>query len=235
MLPLETSTLLLCAALITVSLTLMALFKPARSQSKPDEARPALIKLVLVLVIMLAFVVNLDLLNPISTERNFIVLLPVMAIVLGCVTELLSQCGKFRWWLFTSILLIGSWSAVNLSRSYTLMSLKWAPQQNWKATAQFAIDNDSANKKIYYLRNSDSEETERVFNFYLKKLSDGKLSAERRYFSQVLTLPRPAILIFGQANQKDVNTILKENQLLTESVHYPVQSLGSTTGVILFP
>ena len=235
MLPLETSVLLLCAALITVALTLLALFKPSRSQSKPDEARPALIKLVLVLVIMLAFVASLDLLNPISTERNFIVLLPVLAVMLGCVTERLSQRGQSRWWLLILVVLIESWSAVNLSRSYTLMSLKWAPQQNWKATAQYAIDNDSANKKIYYLRNSDSEDTERVFNFYIKKLSDYKLSAERVYMSQLPTLTRPAQLIFGQANQNDLNRILRESNLKPEAVFFPKQSLGSTTGVILFP
>ncbi len=235
MLPLEGSAPLLFAALIMLTLIFLALRNPASSESRADEARQALIKVALVLVAILAFVVTLDLMNPISTERNFIVVLPVVAIIVGCVTERLSQRGQSRWWLLVSITLVGSWSAVNLSRSYTLMSLKWAPQQNWKATAQYALDNASENKKIYYLRNNDSEDTERVFNFYIKKLSDNKILAERVYISQLPTLSRPAQLIFGQANQNDVNRILRESNLKPESVFFPKQSLGSTTGVISFP
>ena len=132
-------------------------------------------------------------------------------------------------------MLVGSWSVVNLTRSYTLMALKWGPQQNWKATAQYAIDHTSENKKIYYFRNSDSEEVERVFNFYIKKLSDNKLSAERLYISQIPTVPRPALLVFGHTNQNDVNAIVRENRLKPENVYYPRQSLGSTTGVISLP
>ena len=235
MLPLATIVLILCAVLITFTLTLFALFKPSRSQPTLDQTRPALMKLVLVLVVMLAFVVTLDLMNPISTERNFIVLLPVIAIAAGCVTELLTKRGQSRWWLLICIALVGSWSAVNLTRSYALMSLKWGPQQNWKATAQYAIKNTSENKRIYYFRNSDAEDIDRVFNFYIKKLSGNKLSAERLYISQILSTPRPVILIFGHANKNDVNAIVRENHLKPESVYYPTQSLGSTTGVIFLP
>ena len=235
MLPLENSTLMLGAALITITCILLAMFKPVRTQPKIDEARPALLRLALVLLVMLAFVMTLDLMNPISTERNFIVLLPLVALIVGCVTDLLTKQGQSRWWLLICIALVSGWSAVSLSNSYTLMSLKWGPQQNWKATAQYAIDHASENKKIYYFRNSDSEEVERVFNFYIKKLSGNKLSAERLYISQILTVPRPALLIFGHTNQNDVNAIVRENHLKPGNVYYPTQSLGSTSGVISFP
>ena len=235
MLPLETSALILCAALIIITLTVLAIFKASRRQSKIDGVRLALIKLVVVLLAMLAFVVTLDLMNPISTERNFIVLLPVVALAAGYVIERLTKPVQSRWWLLICVALVGSWSAVNLTRSFSLMSLKWAPQQNWKATAQYVVDHAQENKKIYYLRNSDSEDTERVFNYYIKKLSNNKLAAERVYISQLPTLPRPAHLIFGQANPNDVNRILRESKLTPESVFLPKQSLGSTTGVISFP
>ena len=235
MLPLENSTLMLGAALITITFILLAMSKSARSPPKIDEARRALLRSVLAVVVMLVFVTTLDLMNPISTERNFIVLLPVVAIIVGCVTDLLTKPGQSRWWLLICIALVSGWSAVSLSRSYTLMALKWGPQQNWKATAQYAIEHTSENKKIYYFRNSDSEEVERVFNFYIKKLSDNKLSAERLYISQIPTVPRPALLIFGHTNQNDVNAIVRENRLKPENVYYPRQSLGSTTGVISLP
>ena len=235
MLPLESSTLILVAALITITFIFLAIFKLVRSPPKIDWVRPALLRLVLALVVMLAFGMTLDLMNPISTERNYIVLLPVVAIIVGCIIDRLTEQGQSRWWLLICIALVGSWSAVNLSRSYTLMSLKWGPQQNWKATAQYAIDHASENKKVYYFRNSDSEEIERVFNFYIKKLSDNKLSAERLYISQIPTVPRPALLIFGHTNQNDVNAIVRENHLKPDNVYYPTQSLGSTTGVISLP
>lgn len=233
-LPLETPVLILCAAFILSVCILFALFNPLRSSSKTLDVQPVLLKLVLISVIVLGLVLTLDLLNPISTERNFIVLLPVVALIAGCVTERLTQQGQSRVWLILCVALVGGWSAVNLTTSYTLMSLKWTPQQNWKATASYVVEHASAYKKIYYFRNSDAEEIERVFNFYLKKLSDNKLSAERRYISQMLTLPRPSLLIFGQTNQATVNSIVNESQLRPETVYYPVQSLGSTTGVILF-
>ena len=234
-LPLETSTLILCSAAVMAALTTLVLFKSVRSPSLAHSAPRALMKLALVLAVMLAFVISLDLMNPISTERNFIVLLPVIAMMVGCITELLIRHGQSRWWLLICVVLVGGWSAVNLTRSYTLMTLKWGPQQNWKATAQYAITNASDNKKIYYFRNSDSEEIERVFNFYIKKLSDNKLSAERLYVSQIPTVPRPAMLIFGHTNQNDVNAIIRESHLKPENVYYPPQSLGSTSGVISFP
>lgn len=235
MLQLESATLILCAGAIMTALTILVLLKSVRYQLATDHARPTLVKLVLALAVMLAFVITLDLMNPISTERNFIVLLPLVALIVGCVTDLLTKQGQSRWWLLICIALVSSWSAVNLSKSYRLMSLKWGPQQNWRATAQYAIDHASENKKIYYFRNSDSEEVERVFNFYIKKLSGNKLSAERLYISQIPTVPRPAILIFGHTNQNDVNAIVRENRLKPESVYYPRQSLGSTTGVISLP
>ena len=235
MLPLENSTLILAATLITITLGFIAIFNTYSGRSKTDEARPALIKLVPVSLVMLAFVITLDLINPISTERNFIVLLPVLAIIVGCITERLARPGQWRWWLPICIVLLSSWSVVNLTRSYDLMSLKWMPQQNWKATAQHVVNRAQENKKIYYLRNSESEDTERVFNFYIKKLSNNTLSAERVYISQLPTLPRSAYLIFGQTNQNDVNRILRESNLKPELVFFPRQSLGSTTGVISFP
>ena len=235
MLPLENSTLILAATLITITLGLIAIFNTYSGRSKTDDAWPALIKLVPVSLVMLAFVLALDLMNPISTERNFIVLLPVVAIIVGCITELLAKPGQWRWWLPICIVLVGSWSVVNLTRSFDLMSLKWTPQQNWKATAQHVVNRTQENKKIYYLRNSESEDTERVFNFYIRKLSNNTLSAERVYISQLPTLPRPAYLIFGQTNQNDVSRILRESNLKLELVFFPRQSLGSTTGVISFP
>ncbi len=114
---------MLGAALITITFILLAMFKQVRSQSKIDEARPALLKLALVLLVILVFVMTLDLMNPISTERNFIVLLPLVALIVGYVTDLLTKQGQSSWWLLICIALVSGWSAVSLSKSYTLMSL----------------------------------------------------------------------------------------------------------------
>jgi len=191
-------------------------------------------KIVFIIFGLLFIVTIADQLSPISTERNFIALLPSVSIASGIFISIVLSRTRFRLRaLFFVVFLITAWGALSLNFSYYLLDLKWGPQQNWKASAQYVIDHHEG-AKIYYLRSSDSDETDRVFNFYIKKLSQGRLSAERIYISQLPTMPRPAILPFALLNTSTIDQIYKQNNLTEDSVFYPTQSLSGTTGVFTF-
>ena len=114
-----------------------------------------------------------------------------------------------------------------------LLALKWTPQQNWRATAQFVIDNHTS-QNLYYLRVRDDDETDRVFNFYIQKLSANRLSVERKYIQQMTDINGPAFLILGGANQGLFDMVKKQSLRPVLQLFQPTQSLNGTTGVIVF-
>ena len=191
-------------------------------------------RVVFIIVGLLLLAIIADQLSPISTERNFIILVPSVSIASGFFMSIVLNRARFRIRpLLIVVFLITAWGVLSLNFSYYLLVLKWGPQQNWKASAQYVIDRHEG-AKIYYLRSSDADETDRVFNFYIKKLSQGRLSAERIYISQLPTMPRPAILFFALLNASTIDQIYKQNNLTKDAVFYPEQSLSGTTGVFIF-
>lgn len=186
-----------------------------------------------VCALMLAGIILIDWISPISTERNFIVLLPSLSIALGLMTEFLyARCRMpIRAAIPASVILL---SVNNLTFAHYLLTLKWGPQQNWRATAQYVVDNITS-EKLYYLRNRDDDETDRVFNFYISKLSQKTLQAERIYIEQVDQLTESSYLILGGANQNLFSEVRRRRPNDNLQIFQPSQSLGNTTGVIIIP
>lgn len=192
----------------------------------------SLYRLTALLLIMIFGIACADIITPISTERNFIVLLPAVSLVVGvCIELLIFKSHKIG----SSIVVIATmmWSLNSLYFAQYLMHLKWMPQQNWKSTAQYVVNNYKS-QSLYYLRNSDEEETERVFNFYVNKLSNGSLSLERIYIEQVSEIPTNSFLVLGGANPSVFEQVKTRSNRQGLKVFQPVQSLGWTTGMIEF-
>jgi uncharacterized membrane protein len=191
-----------------------------------------LYKLVLVTSLMLFGIATIDAVSPISTERNFIVMLPVVSLLVGyCAQQVFYQKNqKVIFIIFIGVIV---WAANSLIFTNYLLALKWAPQQNWRATAQFVIDNRKS-QGLYYLRARDDEETDRVFNFYIKKLSANTLTVERKYIEQIADINGPAFIILGGANQGLFDMVKKHSTQPVLQIFQPTQSLNATTGVIEF-
>ena len=70
------------------------------------------------------------------------------------------------------------------------------PQQNWRRTAQYVVDNYKSGK-LYDLCDCDDEEVDRIFNFYIKNLSADTLALERIYVEQLPDIKVVSILVLG--------------------------------------
>ena len=223
----------LTITVISVGIIVCIALTKNRSDGHFDNLARRIIRSISIIAVMLIGIAAIDSISPISTERNFIVLLPVLSLMIGLIGQFTTSndSATLKIVLVLSICLI---ALNNLNFSYQLLSIKWAPQQNWRATAQYAIDNLTT-EKLYYLRNRDDDETERVFNFYVSKLSNSGLHAERIYIEQIEGIKEPAFLILGGAHAGLFSEVQRRRPRDTITIFQPMQSLGGTTGVIIIP
>jgi uncharacterized membrane protein len=231
--PASSDTLLVIYGSIFLMILAYGLLAQYRYQSPYNNQTPTIYRATSLLVSMIVVISVADVISPISTERNFIVLLPTLSILTGLLVYSWLQRQEP---LITSgvlIILIISTGLNNLHFAATLMSLKWGPQQNWRESAQFVVKNRTT-ERLYYLRNRDDEETDRVFNFYIQKLSDNTLSLERIYIGQIPEISRPAFLVLGGTSPSVVKEVMQLSKSPKALFFQPKQSLSSTTGVIIF-
>jgi hypothetical protein len=224
--------LFIYAALIIIFVAYVGLTKASPVTNNVVSMRLGIYRLAGVCVSMLCGIAVIDSVTPISTERNFIVMLPTVSLLMGlCCERIFVAKPK----LLSGLLLVGSliWGINALLFSHYLLALKWAPQHNWRASAQFVVDNRT-NEKLYYLRNRDEPEIERVFNFYIHKLSQGRLSLERIYIEQLVDIKEPAMLVLGGVGPGVFEDIKKRMGNRPLTVYQPPQSLNASTGVVRF-
>lgn len=223
---------LLLIALFLMSVIAYSAFINRKSALAEIPASNCLNKLIALLCLMLFGIVSVDTFSAISTERNFIVLLPSVSLIIGFAAERLLYKHK-KITTYTTVLVIALWATNSLYFSYHLLKLKWEPQQNWRGTAQFVIDNYKLGK-LYYLRNRDDEEVDRVFNFYIKKLSAETIALERIYIEQIPDIKAPSMLVLGGASPSTFELVKKRIPSSNLQIFQPKQSLGGTTGVMIF-
>jgi hypothetical protein len=231
-LPNLNDTLLALCACCLVFLIIYSVSICKKNMPRSTTVSSRLRKLLFVTSLMVFGVAAVDAVSPISTERNFIVMLPVVSLLVGYCTQQVFQ-QKNQIVIIVILLGVVGWAVNSLMFTNYLLTLKWAPQQNWRASAQFVIDNHSS-QNLYYLRVRDDEETDRVFNFYIQKLSANRLTVERKYIQQMTDINGPAFLILGGANQGLFDMVKKQSPRPVLQIFQPTQSLNGTTGVIVF-
>lgn len=118
----------------------------------------------LMIVIFVAIIALIDLNTPISTARNFIVLLPALALILAGFSQALYE--RLRGWrrlLLFAILTIGL--VVQLKSAAVAVAAKSYPRSNWKDLAA-AIRNSNICDEGCYSDFADS-----YFNYYFRGLN----------------------------------------------------------------
>ena len=99
-----------------------------------------------IVFVSFVFVVSaIDYHSPISTRRNFIVLLPIVSILFGCAALGLKKSG-FKYAFF--LVVVGG--LANLGTSLVSVESKVSPEQNHSEAASFIEDN-IRNESVYYL------------------------------------------------------------------------------------
>jgi hypothetical protein len=160
----------------------------------------------LVSLIFLIVVATIDLWSPISTKRNYIVLLPFIGIVIaGAITLQTHKSPTYSkkilgvFLVFCSVSLYGSFDSV-YRKSHT--------GQDWRGASLYLIKSH-ADKSIYITSGNKYDSWRYIVtNFYLKKFSEGSLKA-LPYFVDKTILDRPAAIIFGH-NESEADDLERE-------------------------
>lgn len=103
-------------------------------------------KIIILFLLFLAIVAVIDSHSPISTRRNYIVLLPLFSIFLGLAAQGLKKSG-FKWVFL--VLVVGGIG--NLGASFVQVSSKSSPHQDHAAAVDFIERNAGPEDNIYYL------------------------------------------------------------------------------------
>jgi uncharacterized membrane protein len=218
--------------MLSTSLILVLLvyrFKQAHRFQNVFE-QSVILKTSFCLLWVLISIAVIDIHTPISTDRNYIAVLPLVSILFGL------ALGAVREIRYASIVILAiafSWGKMQLDYSYTLLKAKSSPLQNWKASAEYLVQH-AAGQKIYYLRLADSDEIERVFNYYVERASKGTLKVERICASMLKNIASPAIVFVGAVAADTINQIVAAENIAPKDVFYPAQSWQNSTAILRF-
>ncbi len=184
-------------------------------------------------VIVLTTVVDLH--TPVSTIRNYIVLLPAAAIFFGLAVSGLCRFPRLQ---VICVFFLIACGTSRLYDSYNALVNKWWTRENWKESSAFLVNNSNPNLNYYYLPFDESEDMnatlDRVNNFYVNKLSGGRIILARITSSESGKLRKPFAILFGHVDPDFIKrNIAVDPNFGTFSAFYPAQGSKKSTGVIV--
>jgi hypothetical protein len=150
----------------------------------------------LISLIFLLVIASIDLWSPISTKRNYIVLLPFIGIVIAGVITLFANKSPAYSKKILGVFLV--FCVVSLYASFDTVYRKSHKGQDWRGASHYLIKNHN-NKSIFHtlsLGSGVDPLRHLIVNFYLKKFSGGSLEAIPYVIDQTI-LDRPAAILFG--------------------------------------
>jgi len=184
-----------------------------------------LTKASLITFLFLIFIALVDLHTPISTKRNYIVILPLASIIFGCVISLIHEnFPKCRFAILSFALLL---SLVALILSSRGVFNKSKPSQDWKNAISLAVQN-SKGRQIY-VKTYDG-----IVDHYLK-INNYSKDDVKSYQIGDKTLIFPSLLIYGHINNEDYEKLLVDLKLLKAKRVFPLNepNSGYPAGVFL--
>ena len=98
--------------------------------------RRALFKAAAIVLSFVAVMAAIDLHTPMSTRRNYIVLLPPIALMYGLVVQAFWNTCRGRFLQSILILAVTGHVLASAYVSYRMMENRWAPRQDWKGLAE---------------------------------------------------------------------------------------------------
>lgn len=151
----------------------------------------------LILFIFIGLIAIIDIWSPMSTSRNYIVLLPFLGIsIAGVITILSNQYPSHSKKILAVFFLF---CALSLIKSFHVVHKKSTAKEDWRGASLYLIKNHQ-DKSIYHTSASENDAwLHLIFNFYLKKFSDGSIEATP-YVLDKTVLDKPAAILFGHDN-----------------------------------
>lgn len=157
------------AAWLINGLSIFFIFSLSIYKAKP-QARIEIVRLSSYVIGFLGVVSIIDMHAPISTTRNYIVLLPLMAILFAQVFHVLWVCyAKPAYRASLLIALIG-YVVASASFSFNPMQMKWGPEQNWKGLASIVENLGICKPRCWFLGSPKLFYYSSVYSYYFGSL-----------------------------------------------------------------
>ncbi|WP_372611443.1 glycosyltransferase family 39 protein [Halomonas sp.] len=216
-------------ALIFVSLlaavTLFARKGEDRDFENSEKLKNVWISCTALLVAFVIIIAAIDYHSPISTRRNYIVVLPIFSILLGLAAQGLKISG-----LRFVFLLIFIGGVGNLAATFIQVKSKVSPMQNHAEAIAFVEKNSRPEGNIYYLaRNSSMPEIQKMMaEFYF---NSGEVDMKPIYFDGILGAEEPFYIIMQHQNH-DLDEVIEDFERIGLSVEYFAPQDNQSVAVI---
>jgi hypothetical protein len=230
--------LLLAGAIIAAALAWYHRRRERDPQSGLGAAVPSLVlNFTGITVGFLALVATIDLWSPISTSRNYVVLLPFLALLLGGACSLLTASVPVLRPLI--LLAVFTLSLDAAWASHRRLAGKARADQDWKG-ASTLMAAEAAGRHLYYVPAGNtlgSSWIDSMANHYLLRVSEGRLRAREYRLGE--TVPeQPALVLFGHNHgEKDLlfPEMERRNARQIFSGYNAAIEPGASVGLFLIP
>jgi uncharacterized membrane protein len=151
-----------------------------------SKARKDAVFLSFLVLIYTAIVILIDLHSPISTPRNYIVLLPAFSILFGYLASLLWRRFSRSWQRAALALGVIAYLSGSAVQAFTKMQILRYPQENWRELAAAVKDHGVCEPGCFFLASGfDSA----LYEFYFDHGKKIGLKSSMRSLDELLNLP----------------------------------------------
>ncbi|MDD5365276.1 MAG: glycosyltransferase family 39 protein [Gallionellaceae bacterium] len=209
-----------------------ALSRNLKAEWLAEKSHLARAGFLLAATILLALLIDLH--TPISTKRNFIVLLPAYSVLFGIFVGGLLRHPKARLYAYVVLALF---ALDNAHQAYKHMHKRWMPLQDWRATAALISRDHTPGTALYFIPLHDAKrigrERDDIFNYYLNRQSYGRLRLAPINIAEIGAAPRPFLILFSENNNNFIEDRLRKQGLADAvTIRYPTQQILHGAGVI---
>lgn len=175
----------------------LALYSKPKADNNLNSVVSMTLNSSLILFVFIGIIGIIDIWSPMSTSRNYIVLLPFLGIsIAGVITILSNQYPSHSKKILAVFFLF---CALSLIKSVHVVHKKSTAKEDWRGASLYLIKNHQ-DKTIYHTAASENDAwLHLIFNFYLNKFSDGTIEA-KPYVLDKTVLDKPAAILFGHDN-----------------------------------
>jgi hypothetical protein len=173
-------------------------------------AKVGFVSAVIVLSIV-SLVVIIDSHTPISTSRNYIVIIPSLIFLFGATAQLIAQKSDKRKSIVLALVTL--YSCLALYYSYYQITNKSQNGQDWKSAIKIAAS-EASSRDLYY------NTYDGIVDHYFRKnnISPGTVM---KYTPRETILTRPSVIVYGHLSTDEFSELQKEMDLLSARHIFP--------------
>ena len=229
------------AILAVICLFILSFILISMSKSSSKE-KIIIMKLLFLILGVVANVATISFHTPISTVRNYIVIIPAVSLLLSYFALFLLQHLSSKVGKKILAAALAGFVALSANQTFDRMKSRFQPEENWLKVArkveQFANANTAYEVYVYQDRLSRDRETSReIRSFYFSKNADVELITS----DDIADTPAQSIIVFGHqestsgGSQECRNAITDELEALDKNITawFADQSMQCMNGYVI--